>query len=73
MCTIKKVAVIGTGVIGTGWVIRCLAHDKLVYAYDIDLKLKNKLLSEIKRTWPFVKKLFKKKILILKISNISHL
>ena len=40
MSTIKKVAVIGTGVIGTGWVIRCLAHDKLVYAYDIDLKLK---------------------------------
>ena len=61
MSTIKKVAVIGTGVIGTGWVIRCLAHDKLVYAYDIDLKLKNKLLSEIKRNWPFVKKLFKKK------------
>ena len=66
MSTIKKVAVIGTGVIGTGWVIRCLAHDKLVYAYDIDLKLKNKLLSEIKRTWPFVKKLFKKKNLNLK-------
>ena len=35
-------------------------------AYDIDLKLKNKLLSEIKRTWPFVKKLFKKKNLNLK-------
>jgi len=66
MSTIKKVAVIGTGVIGTGWVIRCLAHDKLVYAYDIDLKLKNKLFSEIKRTWPFVKKLFKKKNLNLK-------
>ena len=42
MSTIKKVAVIGTGVIGTGWVIRCLAHNKLVNAYDIDLKLKNK-------------------------------
>ena len=66
MSTIKKVAVIGTGVIGTGWVIRCLAHNKLVNAYDIDLKLKNKLLSEIKRTWPFVKKLFKKKNLNLK-------
>ena len=67
MSTIKKVAVIGTGVIGAGWIIRCLAHDKLVCAYDIDLKLKNKLLSEIKRTWPFVKKLFKKKKLKIKI------
>ena len=24
---IKKIAVIGTGVIGTGWIIRCLAHN----------------------------------------------
>ena len=32
MSNIKKVAVIGTGVIGAGWIIRCLAHDKIVYA-----------------------------------------
>ena len=25
---IKNVSVIGTGVIGTGWIIRCLAHNK---------------------------------------------
>ena len=31
---IKKIAVIGTGVIGTGWIIRFLAHDKKVIAYD---------------------------------------
>ncbi len=61
MSKIKKVAVIGTGVIGAGWIIRCLAHDKIVYAFDKDLRLKNKLLAEIKRTWPYVKKLFKKK------------
>ena len=44
---IKKIAVIGTGVIGTGWIIRCLAHNKKVIAFDKDLKLEKKLLIEI--------------------------
>ena len=66
MSSIKKVAIIGTGVIGAGWIIRCLAHNKIVYAFDKDIKLKKNLLSEIKRTWPFVKKLFNKKKLNLK-------
>ena len=61
MSNIKKVAIIGTGVIGAGWIIRCLAQGKIVHAFDKDLKLKKNLLSEIKRTLPFVKKLFKKK------------
>ena len=65
MSSIKKVAIIGTGVIGAGWIIRCLAHNKIVYAFDKDLELKKNLLSEIKRTWPFVKKLFNKKKLNL--------
>ena len=60
MSNIKKVAVIGTGVIGAGWIIRFLAHNKIVYAYDKDKKLEKKLIQEIKRTWPFVKKLFNK-------------
>ena len=42
MSSIKKVAVIGTGVIGTGWIIRCLAHNKIVYAFDKDPKLIDK-------------------------------
>jgi len=63
---IKKVSVIGTGVIGAGWIVRCLAHNKKVTAYDKDIKLKKKLISEIKRTWPFVKKLFNKNKLNLK-------
>ena len=66
MTKINNVAVIGTGVIGAGWIIRCLAHNKIVYAYDKDLKLKKNLIAEIKRTWPFVKKLFNKKTLNLK-------
>ena len=63
---IKKIAVIGTGVIGTGWIIRFLAHNKKVIAFDKDLKLEKKLLIEIKRAWPFIKKLFNKKKLNLK-------
>ena len=58
---IKKIAVIGTGVIGTGWIIRCLAHNFKVTAYDRDPKLKKKIIQEIRRASPFVKKLFKKK------------
>ena len=37
---IENVTIIGTGVIGAGWIIRCLAHNKKVIAYDKDLKLK---------------------------------
>ena len=37
---ITKVAVIGTGVIGTGWIIRALAHNKKVIAFDKDIELK---------------------------------
>ena len=66
MKKIKKVAIIGTGVIGAGWIIRCLAHNKIVYAFDRDLRLKKNLIAEIKRTWPYVKKLFNKKTLNLK-------
>ena len=62
----NKVAVIGTGVIGAGWIIRCLAHNKKVIAFDKDIKLKKKLIVEIKRAWPFIKKLLNKKKLNLK-------
>ena len=66
MSNIKNVTVIGAGVIGAGWIIRCLAHNKIVSVYDKDLKLKKNLVLEIKRTWPYVKKLFNKKKLNLK-------
>ena len=69
MSNIKNVAIIGTGVIGTGWVIRCLAHGKKVRAYDFNLKHKKNLIKEIKRSWPFVKKMFKKKK--LNLHNLS--
>ena len=66
MSQIKTIAVIGTGVIGTGWIIRCLVHNKIVHAYDKDIKLKKNLIAEIKRSWPYSKKLFNKKKLNLK-------
>ena len=73
MQNIKKVAIIGTGVIGIGWIIRCLAHNKIVYAFDKDTNLKKNLISEIKRTWPFVKKLFNKKKIKSKKFSFFHL
>ena len=63
---INKIAVIGTGVIGTGWIIRMLVHNKKVSAFDLNLKQKSILYKEIKRSLPFVKKLFKKKTINLK-------
>ena len=71
----KKIAIIGAGVIGTGWVIRLLAHNKNVIVYDKNPKLKKKIILEIKNAWPFVKKLFNTNKLALKnfkyVSNIE--
>ena len=69
MSNLKNVAVVGTGVIGTGWIIRCIAHGIKVNAYDINLKYKKNLIKEIRRTWPFVKKMFSKKK--LNLNNLS--
>ena len=66
---INKIAVIGTGVIGTGWIIRMLAYNKKVTAFDLDIKKKIILTKEVKRSLPFVRKLFKKKTINLK--NLS--
>ena len=66
---INKIAVVGTGVVGTGWIIRMLAHNKKVIAFDLNIKQKTILIKEIKRSIPFIKKLFKKKIINLK--NLS--
>ena len=63
---IKKIAVIGCGVIGKGWIIRFLAHNKHVIAYDPDKNLEKEIVKEIKITWPNVKKLFNRKKLFLK-------
>ena len=46
MTKINKVAVIGTGVIGAGWIISCLAHNKIVHAYYKDIKLKKSFFTD---------------------------
>tara|TARA_B100001250_G_scaffold48664_1_gene38118 strand:+ start:352 stop:540 length:189 start_codon:yes stop_codon:yes gene_type:complete len=61
---IKKIAVIGTGVIGVGWIVRFLAHNKKVIAYDKNLKLKKKIIKEIKNSVLILKSFLIKKKLI---------
>ena len=60
---IEKVAVIGTGVIGTGWIIRFLFNKKKINIYDPNLKQKKFLIKEIKRVKPILKKFYKNKII----------
>ncbi len=67
---IKKIAVIGTGVIGVGWIVRFLAHNMKVIAYDKNLKLKKKIIKEIKKSLPHIKKLFNKKK--INLSNFEY-
>ena len=65
---INNVAVIGTGVIGTGWIIRFLTNKKKVWVYDVDRKKMMSLKKDIKKTLPHINKLFKKNI--KKIENL---
>ncbi|MDC3131527.1 3-hydroxyacyl-CoA dehydrogenase NAD-binding domain-containing protein [Pelagibacteraceae bacterium] len=71
MNKIKNISVIGTGVIGTGWILRFLASNKKVIAFDKNKSQINYLKKEIKRTKSIVEKLYKKKINInnLKIAD----
>jgi len=57
--SIKKIAVIGTGVIGSGWIIRFLANKKTVYVFDPNKEQKKFVLNEITRTHKSVKKFYK--------------
>ena len=63
---ITKVAIIGTGVIGTGWIIRLLWHNKKIFIFDRDRKQKLKVIKEIKRSKPFAKSYYKRKKINLK-------
>ena len=53
---------IGTGVIGTGWILRFLACNKNVTAFDKSKKQIEYLKKEIVRTKPVIQKLYKRKI-----------
>ena len=73
MPKIKTIGIVGTGVIGTGWIIRNLAHNKIVHAYDQNKNLKKYVLKEIGRTSKNIKKLFKKKLLIKNLKFFNSL
>ena len=73
MPKIKTIGIVGTGVIGTGWIIRNLAHNKIVHAYDQNKNLKKYVLKEIGRTSKNIKKLFKKKLLLKNLNFFNSL
>tara|TARA_B100000886_G_scaffold339528_1_gene305259 strand:+ start:2510 stop:3451 length:942 start_codon:yes stop_codon:yes gene_type:complete len=73
MSQIKTIGIIGTGVIGTGWIIRNLAHNKIVHAYDKNKNFKKEVLKEINRTSKNVENLYKKKILIKNLKFFNSL
>ena len=64
--TIKKIAIIGSGVIGSGWAIRLLANNKIVNIYDPKKTQQIFLKSEIKRIPQSVLTFYKIKKLNLK-------
>ena len=57
--SIDKIAIIGTGVIGSGWTLRLLAKKKEIYVFEPSLKQKKFLLDEIKRTTKSLKNFYK--------------
>ena len=69
--SINNIAVIGIGVIGTGWIIRFLYNKKKIKVYDQNVEQKNILLKEIKRVEPALKKIYKKKINLSKQLEFS--
>ena len=69
--SIENIAVIGIGVIGTGWIIRFLYNQKKIKVYDPNIEQKKNLLKEIKRVEPTLKKIYKKKINLLKQLEFS--
>jgi len=69
--SIDNIAVIGIGVIGTGWIIRFLYNQKKIKVYDPNIEQKKNLLKEIKRVEPILKKIYKKKINLLKQLEFS--
>lgn len=69
--SINNIAVIGIGVIGTGWIIRFLYNKKKIKVYDPNVEQKKILLKEIKRVEPSLKKIYKKKINLSKQLEFS--
>ncbi len=55
---IQRIAIIGSGVIGSGWVIRLIAKKKTVNVFEPNSSQKKFLIEEIKRTSKNIKKFY---------------
>lgn len=55
--SIKNITVVGTGVIGNGWITHFLANDYTVTAYDPDPNTEEKTRKAVERAWPWMKKM----------------
>ena len=69
----KNIAVIGTGVIGTGWILRFLANDIKVKAFDKNNQQIIFLKEEIRRTNLIIKKLYNTKINIKNLEIVENI
>jgi len=54
---IAKVAIVATGVIGTGWAARCLAHGMDVVATDPAPRAEERLRAGVANAWPALEKI----------------
>ncbi len=54
---IKRVAIVGTGVIGAGWAARCLARGLDVIASDPAAGAEGRLRASVERAWPAMRSL----------------
>ena len=52
-----KFAVVGTGVIGSGWITRMLAHGHEVVATDPSEGAYERMLTQVKQNWPYAESL----------------
>ena len=52
-----KFAVVGTGVIGSGWITRILAHGHEVVATDPSEGAYERMLKQVKQNWPYAEQL----------------
>ena len=52
-----KVAVVGTGVIGSGWITRMLAHGHEVIATDPSEGAYERMLAQLKQNWPYAEQM----------------
>lgn len=54
---IQNITVVGTGVIGNGWITRFLANGYTVTASDLDPNVEGKTRAAVERAWPYMEKM----------------